>query len=67
MTKTPVRMDRDQFTQVILNLLRNAHDAMPDGGALTIWTESVVAQDSEEGTEEQPYTVLGPCRTRASV
>ncbi len=56
--ETPVRMDRDQFTQVILNLLRNARDAMTDGGTLTIWTESVVAQDADEGTEEQPYTVL---------
>jgi PAS domain S-box-containing protein len=37
----PVRLDESQMHQVLLNLITNARDAMPDGGQLGIATECV--------------------------
>lgn len=43
-----VRIDPGRLEQVIMNLCVNAGDAMPDGGKLTIATERVVMDETEQ-------------------
>src|SRR5208283_4955887 len=40
-TNLPVLVDESQIGQVILNLVTNARDAMPDGGHLVVQTEEI--------------------------
>jgi signal transduction histidine kinase len=42
-----IRADPDQLTQVLMNLVINANDAMPNGGQITISTAMVVVTPGE--------------------
>ena len=60
----PVKLDRALFRQVLLNLARNAVQAMPDGGLLELQTfvrnDSVVLEiiDTGQGMNEQTRSKL---------
>jgi hypothetical protein len=53
-----VRMDQDHFAQIVLNLLRNACDAMPEGGSLHIRLESAQARHPDQHDEDRTFALL---------
>jgi two-component system cell cycle sensor histidine kinase/response regulator CckA len=44
----PVKVDENQFGQVIVNLASNARDAMPDGGEFNVRTSNISERDSHK-------------------
>lgn len=53
-----VRVDPTQFQQVVMNLVVNSRDAMPDGGKLTIATRNVDLD--AEYVQTHPEATAGP-------
>jgi signal transduction histidine kinase/ActR/RegA family two-component response regulator len=53
-----VRADPSQIEQVVINLVTNARDAMPDGGAVTIETGSIDEPGTSDGLPAGAYVVL---------
>ena len=54
----PIEADPGQLHQVVMNLVVNARDAMPDGGAITIETANADVVDNDDGIEPGRYVTL---------
>jgi PAS domain S-box-containing protein len=54
----PIEADPGQLHQVIMNLVVNARDAMPHGGAISIETGNADVGDNDDGIEPGRYVTL---------
>jgi signal transduction histidine kinase/CheY-like chemotaxis protein len=53
-----VHMDPTQMEQVIVNLITNAREAMPEGGVVRIETEAIELREPAHGIDPGPYVLL---------
>jgi two-component system cell cycle sensor histidine kinase/response regulator CckA len=67
----PVKVDISQFEQVIVNLVVNARDAMPEGGRLALRTTNVLAKECEryhaKGMPAADYVLVEVTDTGAGI
>ncbi|MFP4624020.1 MAG: PAS domain-containing protein, partial [Gemmatimonadota bacterium] len=64
--RCPVRVDPGQLEQVVLNLVVNARDAMPDGGSLVIAADSIARRDQPTEGFRRPVPTGAYARLRVS-
>ncbi|MGZ4871902.1 MAG: response regulator [Candidatus Angelobacter sp.] len=62
-----VRADQSQMEQVIMNLTANAHEAMPEGGTLTITIDSYQSSTDDPELPPGEYTRLSVSDTGAGM
>jgi len=57
---SPIKADANQMEQVLINLVANARDAMPHGGALTLATKNIALEEGLrcEGNQLPPGTYV---------